>query len=108
MVTKLGNGTAIKIIDGTAIADYRMVEYLKKVADKSSIKWQAEILPAGGTDTAAIQQYGRGGSISGAISIPTRYLHQTIEMVHEADVENSIELLTQAILQLDQFDWTHH
>ncbi|TVR80650.1 MAG: M42 family peptidase [Saprospirales bacterium] len=108
MVTKLGKGTAIKIIDGTAIADYRMVEFLKEVAEKHNIKWQAEILPAGGTDTAAIQQYGRGGSITGAISIPTRYLHQTIEMVNEVDVDNSIELLTKAILQLDQFDWTHH
>jgi tetrahedral aminopeptidase len=107
MVTKLGMGTAIKIIDGTAIADYRMVEFLKKTAEAHNIKWQAEVLPAGGTDTAAIQQYGRGGSVSGAISIPTRYLHQTIEMVHEVDVDNSIHLLTQALLQIGQYDWKH-
>ncbi|TVQ50198.1 MAG: hypothetical protein EA362_02940 [Saprospirales bacterium] len=100
-------GTAIKIIDGTAIADYRMVEYLKSVAENNEIQWQSEILPAGGTDTAAIQQYGRGGSIAGAISIPTRYLHQTIEMVSENDVLNSISLLTEAVKGLAQFDWGH-
>ena len=107
MVTKMGNGAAIKIIDGTAIADYRMVEYLKGIADKQEIKWQSEILPAGGTDTAAIQQYGRGGSIAGAISIPTRYLHQTIEMVNEEDVMHCVQLLTEAVSGIDQFDWTH-
>ena len=107
MVTKLGKGTAIKIIDGTAIADYRMVEYLKSVADLNEIQWQSEILPAGGTDTAAIQQYGRGGAIVGAVSIPTRYLHQTIEMVSESDVLNSISLLTEAVKGLDQFDLGH-
>jgi putative aminopeptidase FrvX len=107
VVTKMGKGAAIKIIDGTAIADYRMVEYLKSVAEKNEIQWQSEILPAGGTDTAAIQQYGRGGSITGAISIPTRYLHQTIEMVSENDVQNSISLLTEAVKGLDQFDWKH-
>ncbi len=107
MVTSLGKGTAIKVIDGTAISDYRMVDYLKRTADKHNIKWQTEIMSAGGTDTAAIQQYGRGGSLTGAISVPTRYLHQTIEMVNEVDVDNSVKLLTQAVLQLDENDWSH-
>lgn len=107
MVTKMGEGAAIKVLDGTAISDYRMVAYLRELADDHKIKWQTEILPAGGTDTAALQQYGRGGSIAGAISVPTRYLHQTIEMVHEDDVFHCIQLLTQAIIQLDQFDWEH-
>jgi len=61
----------------------------------------------GGTDTAAIQQYGRGGSITGAISIPTRYLHQTIEMVDANDVQHCIRLLTEAVKNMDQFDWSH-
>ena len=107
MVTKMGEGAGIKVLDGTAISDYRMVDYLRSLADKHKIKWQTEILPAGGTDTAAVQQNGRGGSIAGAISVPTRYLHQTIEMVHEEDVIHCIELLTHAISNLDKFDWTH-
>nr|MBS0038159.1 M42 family metallopeptidase [Saprospiraceae bacterium] len=107
MVTKMGEGAAIKVLDGTAISDYRMVAYLRELADDHKIKWQTEILPAGGTDTAALQQYGRGGSIAGAISVPTRYLHQTIEMVHEEDVLHCIQLLTQAVIRLDKFNWDH-
>ena len=68
MVTRLGKGCAIKIMDGSVISDGRMVEFLKDQATKNNIQWQAEILPAGGTDTAALQRYGKNGAISGAIS----------------------------------------
>ena len=46
-----------------------------------------------------------GGSIAGAISIPTRHLHQVIEMAHKADIKASIDLLTACIQQIDRFDW---
>ncbi len=55
-ITKLGEGTAIKIMDSSTICDYRMVKYMKLTADKHKIKWQPEILPAGGTDTSGIQR----------------------------------------------------
>lgn len=104
-VTKLGKGAAIKILDGSTICDHRMVSFLKKTADQNDIPWQPEILPAGGTDTAAVQRYGNGGSISGAISIPTRHLHQVIEMAHKKDIKDCIALLEKAIESLDQHDW---
>ena len=105
-VTKLGGGAAIKIMDGSTICDYRMVSYMKEIADKKKIKWQPEILPAGGTDTAALQRYGKSGAIAGAISIPTRHIHQSIEMVHKKDVENCIKLLQASLENLDNFDWS--
>lgn len=105
MITKLGEGTAIKIMDASTICDYRMVEYMKKTADKHKIKWQPEILTAGGTDTAGIQRMTEGGSIAGAISIPTRHLHQVIEMAHKEDIKGSIELLTTCVSELDKFNW---
>ena len=104
-VTKLGEGTGIKIMDASTICDYRMVNFMKQTADKHKIKWQPEILPAGGTDTAGIQRMNDGGSISGAISIPTRHLHQVIEMAHKKDITNSIDLLKSCLLELDSFDW---
>jgi endoglucanase len=105
MITKLGEGTAIKIMDASTICDYRMVEYMKKTADKHKIKWQPEILTAGGTDTAGIQRMTEGGSIAGAISIPTRHLHQVIEMAHKEDIKGSVELLTACVSELDSFSW---
>jgi putative aminopeptidase FrvX len=104
-ITSLGQGTAIKIMDASTICDYRMVDYMKKTAEKYKIKWQPEILTAGGTDTAGIQRMTEGGSIAGAISIPTRHLHQVIEMADKNDIKNSIELLKNCLCDLDQYNW---
>lgn len=105
-ITELGKGTAIKIMDASTICDYRMVQFMKNTADKHGIKWQPEILTAGGTDTAGIQRMTEGGSIAGAVSIPTRHLHQVIEMAHKEDIRGSIDLLTACIVDIDQHDWS--
>jgi tetrahedral aminopeptidase len=105
-ITSLGDGTAIKIMDASTICDSRMVKYMKKVADDAGIKWQTEVLTAGGTDTAMIQRMNKGGAISGAVSIPTRNIHQVIEMAHKEDIYNSIQLLTRSVELLDTNDWS--
>lgn len=105
-VTKLGKGTAIKIMDGSVICDYRMVAYMKKLALENNIQWQPEVLPAGGTDTGGLQRFGKNGSIAGAISIPLRYIHQTTEMAHKDDIQGSIDLLKLCLTNLDQYDWS--
>ncbi|MGM0945158.1 MAG: M42 family metallopeptidase [Bacteroidota bacterium] len=106
-VTELGKGTAIKIMDAMTICDYRMVEFMKQTANKEKITWQPEILTAGGTDTAGVQRMGKQGAIAGAISIPTRHLHQVIEMAHKQDIAYSIDLLVACLEQLDSYDWKH-
>ncbi|WP_339701551.1 M42 family metallopeptidase [uncultured Roseivirga sp.] len=107
MVTELGKGTAIKIMDASTICDYRMVEFMKQTANSEKIKWQPEILTAGGTDTAGVQRMGKNGAISGAVSIPTRHLHQVIEMAHKEDIQGSIDLLIACLMKLDSYDWSH-
>lgn len=106
VVTHLGKGTAIKVMDGATICDYRMVDYMKGVAGKHDINYQLEVLTAGGTDTAGLQRHTNGGCIAGAISIPCRYLHQVIEMSHKSDIKDSIELLAACLTELDQYDWS--
>jgi endoglucanase len=106
-ITELGKGAAIKIMDGSVICDYRMVNYLKQTADKNKIEWQPEVLPAGGTDTAGLQRMGKDGAISGAISVPTRHLHQVIEMANKKDIVKCIDLLVSAVSEIDSFDWSH-
>jgi endoglucanase len=106
-VTELGKGTAIKIMDAMTICDYRMVAFMKDIATKEAISWQPELLTAGGTDTAGVQRMGKQGAIAGAISIPTRHLHQVIEMAHKSDIADSIALLVACLEQLDTHDWSH-
>jgi endoglucanase len=104
-VTQLGKGAGIKIMDSSTICDYRMVAFMKKTAVAKKIKWQPEILGAGGTDTAGLQRMTPGGSIAGAISIPTRNIHQSIEMSDKKDIEECIKLLAACVCELDKGDW---
>ncbi|PLX04779.1 MAG: endoglucanase [Marinilabiliales bacterium] len=106
-VTVLGDGPAIKIMDSSAIADYRMIDYLKTAASEQKIKYQVELLPAGGTDTAMVQRMTKSGSIAGAVSIPTRHIHQVIESCHTNDVGNAVNLIVEAVLKMDQYNWLH-
>ncbi len=106
-ITSLGEGTGIKIMDSRTICDQRMVRFMKQTADANNIKWQPEILTGGGTDTMGLQQFSSGGSIAGAISIPTRHIHQVIEMCHKNDIENSIDLLVASVKGIGNFDWSH-
>ncbi len=104
-ITSLGDGVAIKIMDASTICDSRMVNFMQKTATKHKIKWQKEILTAGGTDTANIQRMSPGGSIAGAFSIPTRHIHQVIEMVNKNDVKDCIELMKVCLKNLSDQNW---
>ncbi len=105
MVTQLGKGVAIKIMDSSVISDTRMVKFMRGTAETHGIVWQHEILPAGGTDTAAIQRGGKFGAVSGCISIPTRHIHSVIEMVHKDDVEGGVLLLGHCLEDIGGFDF---
>ena len=60
-----------------------------------------------GTDTDAFA-YSNGGVASALISLPLRYMHTTVEMVHRDDVENVIKLIyetVQAIKEGEKFSY---
>ncbi|HLA56775.1 MAG TPA: hypothetical protein VK623_11770, partial [Flavobacterium sp.] len=52
-----------------------------------------------GTDTDAFA-YSNGGVASALISLPLRYMHTTVEMVHKDDVENVIRLIYETLLNM--------
>lgn len=90
-VTSLGSGTAIKIMDSFSISSPKMVEALRALAVGRGIAHQMEILPRGGTDAGALQRTRAGAPVC-TISTPTRYVHTSIEMSHQRDIEASIAL----------------
>lgn len=53
-----------------------------------------------GTDTDAFA-YSNGGVASALISLPLRYMHTTVEMVHRNDVENVIKLIYETLLKIE-------
>lgn len=104
--TVLGKGAGIKVYDGTLITDSRMVKFMTALCKEKDIPCQLELLAAGGTDAGALQKFTAGGSITGAISIPVRNVHQSIEMAHKVDIQASVDLLEACFTSIDRWDWT--
>jgi tetrahedral aminopeptidase len=90
--TRLGEGAAIRVMDASAIGDPALVRLLTRIAEERGIPHQFHIADKGGTDTGAMQLAG-GGAVAGCVSIPTRYVHSSVEACHPADVEAAIALV---------------
>lgn len=88
----LHKGAAIKVKDNSVISHPLVKDTLKSIAKDKNIPYQLEVLEFGGTDTGAIH-ISKTGVPSGAISIPTRYVHSTVEMASKEDIKNCILLL---------------
>lgn len=68
-------------------------ELIIETAEKEKIPFQRYAASRiTGTDTDAFA-YATGGVASALISLPLRYMHTTVEMVHKEDVENVIRLI---------------
>ena len=100
MACSLSGGAAIKIKDNSVICHEGLVNELCEIAKRSKIPYQREVLTFGGTDTASMQLSGMG-CIAGAISIPTRYVHSSVETCDMKDVEACIDLAEKYILAED-------
>lgn len=92
MAVELGKGPAIKVKDNSVICHPEIKNGLIEAAKQKNIPYQMEVLEFGGTDTGAIYLT-RSGVPSGALSIPTRYIHTPSEMASLKDMELSVELL---------------
>lgn len=92
LTVKSGDGAAIKIKDSSVICSPKMVDRLTQLAKDNKIKYQYEVLLAGGTDTSAMQVAGAGAHAC-CISLPTRYVHTPVETIDIDDLNACMELL---------------
>jgi len=105
--TRLGDGVGIKALDSGAVGDRRLIDFLLSQAKKGKINHQLAVVPGGSNDTAAIQSMVPGGAITGSICIPTRHIHQSVEMCNTKDVLDTIDLVTQTVLSVDKLSFRH-
>jgi putative aminopeptidase FrvX len=89
-----GNGPVMTV--GPAVQN-NLLKQVMKVAEKNKIPFQrAAASRATGTDTDAFA-YSNSGVPSMLISLPLRYMHTTVEMCRKEDVENTINLIFEAL-----------
>jgi len=78
----------------------KLLSFVQDVADDNKIPVQMRTLSRStGTDTDSFA-YANDGCPSVLISIPLRYMHTTVEMLHKDDIENTIRLMYETLLKL--------
>ncbi|MCP2029778.1 putative aminopeptidase FrvX [Flavobacterium sp. HSC-32F16] len=95
---KMGKGPVIAY--SPAIQN-KLRDLIVDTAEENKIPFQRHATSrATGTDTDAFA-YSNGGVASALISLPLRYMHTTVEMVHRDDVENVIQLIYESLLKIE-------
>jgi putative aminopeptidase FrvX len=78
----------------------KLLNFVEEVASKHKISIQMRALSRStGTDTDSFA-YANDGCPSVLISIPLRYMHTTVEMLHKNDIEDTIRLMYETLLSL--------
>ena len=88
----LGKGPAIKVRDVGHISDSRVVNWMVAGAKALKLPYQLEVLDIGTTDARAMQ-ISKAGMLSGALSIPCKYVHSPSEMIDLVDYKQTLQLL---------------
>ena len=95
--TKIGDGPVISY--APAVHNLLRERIIETAEDKKIPFQRLASSRFTGTDTDAFA-YSNGGVASALISLPLRYMHTTVEMVHRDDVENVIKLIYEPLLNI--------
>jgi tetrahedral aminopeptidase len=98
-VMRLGHGPAITVMDRSVIADRRLVRHLMDTAEAEGIPYQIRAPGVGGTDAGRIH-LAREGVPTAVVSVPCRYLHSPISLIHKGDLEATARLVRAALERL--------
>lgn len=78
----------------------KLLNLVQDVAEKNKIPLQLRAVSRStGTDTDSFA-YANDGCPSVLISIPLRYMHTTVEMLHKKDIEETIRLMYETLLEI--------
>ena len=104
MVNKIIEGECVcgkgpSLCYGPAVHN-KLLNFVQDTAAKNKIDVQLRAVSRStGTDTDSFA-YANDGCPSVLISIPLRYMHTTVEMIHKDDIENTVKLMYQTLLSL--------
>lgn len=112
MMNKIANGDLAcgkgPVLSYGPAVQNNLLQHIITSAEKNEIPFQrAAVSRSTGTDTDAFA-YSNAGVASALISLPLRYMHTTVEMVHKDDVENVIKLIYHSLKSIkNNQDWRY-
>jgi putative aminopeptidase FrvX len=112
MMNKIANGDLAcgkgPVLSYGPAVQNNLLKHIIDAAHKNDIAIQrAAVSRSTGTDTDAFA-YSNAGVASALISLPLRYMHTTVEMVHMDDVESVIKLIYESLKSIkNNHDWRY-
>jgi putative aminopeptidase FrvX len=100
---RLDGGPAIKVMDTDVpltglITHSRIRRLLVRCAKAREMPYQLEVFSSGLTTDATAVAVSRSGVPTGVLSLPSRYAHTAVELISIRDLNDLIQLLTDALL----------
>ncbi|HHY28480.1 MAG TPA: M42 family metallopeptidase [Desulfitobacterium dehalogenans] len=105
-VTEPGKGPALSIMDSSTLYRPQLLRQVIDLAEKMGIPYQLRKGHSGGNDAGRIHLT-REGIPTIAISIPCRYIHSTVSVLAEKDIENALGLVD-GILKAIPHEFSFH
>jgi len=97
---RLGGGPDVFLYDSSAIANRKMIAFLRQTASAAGIPVQLDLVQGYGDDSAEIQKTG-GGAPTVNIGVPVRYMHVHTGVMDRKDFDATVDLVVDMIKKLD-------
>ncbi|MGC9107128.1 MAG: M42 family metallopeptidase [Infirmifilum sp.] len=94
VVTRLGAGPAIRVMDRSIIGSQRLLNHIKKLLAKKDIPFQLQLSPYSATDSGSFLLWGAEVT---AVSVPVRYIHAPVSMALKSDIDFTVQALKEII-----------
>lgn len=101
-VTTSGAGPAFSLIERTSKSDSALVDFLVKTAEKNNIQWQYKRTIGNGGNEAGVIQQTACGAKTAVISVPCRYIHSSVSVADERDIEATAALAVRVAETIDE------
>lgn len=97
---KMGVGVTLEVMDGSYIGHKGLLYYLQDLTQELGLGYQFEIMGAGGTDSGEIAK-AHDGVIALTLSIPARYIHSHLGIIHRKDYADTVAVLVEFCKRMD-------
>ncbi|HVJ48626.1 M42 family metallopeptidase [Desulfitobacterium sp.] len=95
-VTELGKGPAISIQDRTTLYNPQLIRQVVNLAKEKGIPFQFRRDSRGDNDAGKIHS-SREGIPTLSISVPCRYIHSSVSLVKQEDIDHTIQLVEEIL-----------
>ncbi|MCK4844666.1 MAG: M42 family peptidase, partial [Candidatus Heimdallarchaeota archaeon] len=85
-------GPAVTAADRSLIAPKSILDRIKQAAEIDNIPWQYKKPIYGGSDGGRIA-ISKSGVPTSVVSVPCRYIHSNVALLHLEDIINTIKLV---------------